>query len=177
MSLRLQVPAGAAPRITVNGLPVTARLMEGALRRYEILAPAAPEFDVRITWAADVAVDETVTLLLVHHSHTAAVDFLDTIERSESNGSARNDSTLGARSFANTPTRTGRLRTASPSSLRRRWHAGVTASPCGRDRRPGTGRGNPRSAAARPGHDRRPTSRTRAAHAAACPRPRRFAGE
>ena len=62
MSLRLQVPAGAAPRITVNGLPVTARLMEGALRRYEILAPAAPEFDVRITWAADVAVDETVTL-------------------------------------------------------------------------------------------------------------------
>ena len=29
-------------------------------------------------------VDETVTLLLVRHSHAAAVDFLDTIERSES---------------------------------------------------------------------------------------------
>ncbi|MCI0541720.1 MAG: PIN domain-containing protein [Verrucomicrobiales bacterium] len=29
-------------------------------------------------------VDETVTLLLVRHSHDAAADFLDTIERSES---------------------------------------------------------------------------------------------
>ena len=28
-------------------------------------------------------VDETVTLLLVRHSHTAAVDFFDTVERSE----------------------------------------------------------------------------------------------
>ena len=27
--------------------------------------------------------DETVTLLLVRHSHNAAVDFLDTVERSE----------------------------------------------------------------------------------------------
>jgi len=31
----------------------------------------------------DYVVDETVTLLLVRHSHAAAVDFLDTIERSE----------------------------------------------------------------------------------------------
>jgi predicted nucleic acid-binding protein len=31
----------------------------------------------------DYIVDETVTLLLVRHSHAAAVDFLETIERSE----------------------------------------------------------------------------------------------
>ena len=31
----------------------------------------------------DYVVDETVTLLLVRHSHNAAVDFLDTVERSE----------------------------------------------------------------------------------------------
>ena len=31
----------------------------------------------------EYVVDETVTLLLVRHSHEAAVDFLDTIERSE----------------------------------------------------------------------------------------------
>lgn len=31
----------------------------------------------------EYVVDETVTLLLVRHSHAAAVDFLDTIERSE----------------------------------------------------------------------------------------------
>ena len=31
----------------------------------------------------DYVVDETVTLLLVRHSHAAAVDFLETIERSE----------------------------------------------------------------------------------------------
>jgi predicted nucleic acid-binding protein len=28
-------------------------------------------------------VDETITLLLIRHSHTAAADFLDTVERSE----------------------------------------------------------------------------------------------
>lgn len=32
---------------------------------------------------SEYVVDETVTLLLVRHSHAAAVDFLDTIERSE----------------------------------------------------------------------------------------------
>jgi uncharacterized protein len=32
----------------------------------------------------EYVVDETVTLLLVRHSHHAAADFLDTIERSES---------------------------------------------------------------------------------------------
>ena len=31
----------------------------------------------------DYVVDETVTLLLVRHSHAAAMDFLDTVERSE----------------------------------------------------------------------------------------------
>jgi len=31
----------------------------------------------------DYLVDETVTLLIVRHSHSAATDFLDTIERSE----------------------------------------------------------------------------------------------
>ena len=31
----------------------------------------------------EYVVDETVTLLLVRHSHAAAVDFLDTIESSE----------------------------------------------------------------------------------------------
>ena len=31
----------------------------------------------------EYVVDETVTLLLVRHSHNAAVDFLDTVERSE----------------------------------------------------------------------------------------------
>jgi predicted nucleic acid-binding protein len=31
----------------------------------------------------EYVVDETITLLLVRHSHNAAVDFLDTIERSE----------------------------------------------------------------------------------------------
>lgn len=31
----------------------------------------------------EYVVDETVTLLLVRHSHAAAVDFLDTVERSE----------------------------------------------------------------------------------------------
>lgn len=33
---------------------------------------------------SEYVVDETVTLLLVRHSHAAAADFLDTIERSES---------------------------------------------------------------------------------------------
>jgi uncharacterized protein len=32
---------------------------------------------------SEYVVDETVTLLLVRHSHEAAVDFLDTVERSE----------------------------------------------------------------------------------------------
>jgi len=32
----------------------------------------------------EYVVDETITLLLMRHSHAAAVDFLDTIERSES---------------------------------------------------------------------------------------------
>jgi predicted nucleic acid-binding protein len=32
---------------------------------------------------SDYIVDETATLLLVRHSHSAAADFLDTIERSE----------------------------------------------------------------------------------------------
>lgn len=32
---------------------------------------------------SEYVVDETVTLLLVRHSHQAAADFLDTIERSE----------------------------------------------------------------------------------------------
>ena len=32
---------------------------------------------------SEYVIDETVTLLLVRHSHAAAVDFLDTIERSE----------------------------------------------------------------------------------------------
>jgi predicted nucleic acid-binding protein len=31
----------------------------------------------------EYVIDETVTLLLVRHSHRAAVDFLDTVERSE----------------------------------------------------------------------------------------------
>jgi predicted nucleic acid-binding protein len=31
----------------------------------------------------EYVVDETITLLLVRHSHTAAVDFLDTVQRSE----------------------------------------------------------------------------------------------
>jgi predicted nucleic acid-binding protein len=34
-------------------------------------------------FTTEYVVDETVTLLLVRHSHTAAVDFLDTVERSE----------------------------------------------------------------------------------------------
>jgi uncharacterized protein len=33
---------------------------------------------------SDYVVDETVTLLLIRHSHAAAANFLDTIERSES---------------------------------------------------------------------------------------------
>src|ERR1041385_1910521 len=33
---------------------------------------------------SEYIVDETVTLLLVRHSHAAAVDFLDTLEKSES---------------------------------------------------------------------------------------------
>jgi predicted nucleic acid-binding protein len=40
----------------------------------------------------DCLVDETVTLLIMRHSHSAATDFLDTIERSETvqlNGSVR----------------------------------------------------------------------------------------
>jgi predicted nucleic acid-binding protein len=32
---------------------------------------------------SDYVVDETATLLLVRHSHSAATDFLDTVERSE----------------------------------------------------------------------------------------------
>ncbi len=35
-------------------------------------------------FTTEYVVDETITLLLVRHSHAAAVDFLDTIERSES---------------------------------------------------------------------------------------------
>jgi predicted nucleic acid-binding protein len=35
-------------------------------------------------FVTDYVVDETATLLLVRHSHAAARDFLDTIERSES---------------------------------------------------------------------------------------------
>lgn len=34
-------------------------------------------------FTTEYVVDETVTLLLVRHSHNAAVDFLDTVERSE----------------------------------------------------------------------------------------------
>lgn len=33
---------------------------------------------------SEYVVDETITLLLVRHSHAAATDFLDTVERSES---------------------------------------------------------------------------------------------
>lgn len=40
--------------------------------------------DRRRFLTTEYVVDETVTLLLVRHSHAAAVDFLDTIERSES---------------------------------------------------------------------------------------------
>jgi hypothetical protein len=32
---------------------------------------------------SEYVVDETTTLLLMRHSHTAAVDFLDTVERSK----------------------------------------------------------------------------------------------
>lgn len=32
---------------------------------------------------SEYVVDETITLLLMRHSHTAAVDFLDTVERSD----------------------------------------------------------------------------------------------
>jgi predicted nucleic acid-binding protein len=37
----------------------------------------------RSFFTSDYVVDETVTLLLMRHSHAAAADFLDTVERSE----------------------------------------------------------------------------------------------
>jgi len=37
----------------------------------------------RLFLTTDYVVEETVTLLLVRHSHAAALDFLDTVERSE----------------------------------------------------------------------------------------------
>lgn len=37
-------------------------------------------------FTTDYVVDETITLLLVRHSHAAAADFLGTVERSESLG-------------------------------------------------------------------------------------------
>lgn len=37
----------------------------------------------RFFFTSEYVVDETVTLLLIRHSHTAASDFLNTIERSE----------------------------------------------------------------------------------------------
>ena len=49
-----------------------------ALRLQEQLARGRRRF-----LTTEYVADETVTLLLVRHSHRAAVDFLDTIERSE----------------------------------------------------------------------------------------------
>lgn len=49
-----------------------------ALRLQEALARKHRRF-----LTTEYVVDETVTLLLVRHSHRAAVDFLDTVERSE----------------------------------------------------------------------------------------------
>jgi hypothetical protein len=65
-------------------------------------------------------VDETVTLLLVRHSHNAAVGFLDTVERSETLrlewiGPER--FTPPAPYSADTRTRSGHSLTASASAL------------------------------------------------------------
>jgi uncharacterized protein len=49
-----------------------------AVRLQEALARKRRRF-----WTTEYIVDETVTLLLVRHSHAAAVDFLDAVERSE----------------------------------------------------------------------------------------------
>ena len=51
---------------------------EAAVRLQGALARKRRRF-----WTTEYIVDETVTLLLVRHSHAAAVDFLDTVERSE----------------------------------------------------------------------------------------------
>jgi predicted nucleic acid-binding protein len=37
----------------------------------------------RFFFTSDYVVDETITLLLMRHSHAAAADFLDTVQRSE----------------------------------------------------------------------------------------------
>ena len=50
-----------------------------AVRLQEALAGQRRRF-----LTTEYVVDETVTLLLMRHSHAAAVDFLDTVERSES---------------------------------------------------------------------------------------------
>ena len=68
----------------------------------------------------EYVVDETVTLLLVRHSHNAAVDFLDTVERSEALrlewiGPERFHAACAL--FRNTGTRSGRSPTASASAL------------------------------------------------------------
>ena len=49
-----------------------------AIRLQEELARKRRRF-----FTTEYVVDETVTLLLVRHSHAAAVDFLDAVERSE----------------------------------------------------------------------------------------------
>jgi hypothetical protein len=63
MALRLQVSAGTAPRITINGKPAAGRLIEGPFPRYEILAPATPEFEVTIAWASYESGDQKTAVI------------------------------------------------------------------------------------------------------------------
>ena len=68
----------------------------------------------------EYVVDETVTLLLVRHSHAAAADFLQTIEKSEALRLEWIDPDAVSCGewlvSESTPTSTGRSRTASASS-------------------------------------------------------------
>jgi hypothetical protein len=52
MSLRLQLPAGGdKAQITINGGAVTGRIVEGPRPLREIIAPAAPKYDIRVVWS------------------------------------------------------------------------------------------------------------------------------
>jgi hypothetical protein len=52
MSLRLQLPAaGEKAQISINGRTVTGRIVEGPRPAIEVIAPAAPQYDVRVVWS------------------------------------------------------------------------------------------------------------------------------
>jgi hypothetical protein len=55
MTLRLRVPVfGASARVTINGRPGEGKWLEGNLPGFEIVAPAAPKWEVRVEWSGPI---------------------------------------------------------------------------------------------------------------------------